>query len=369
MRRARALMLATAVAVMVVGSAGPAGAHSLTGTQATNYETRIFGIAPHYAGVTVKVLDLGGRIELRNTSGHEVEVLGYQGEPYLEVGPSGVLRNRRSPATFLNQTKFVIPGPIPASYDAKAAPVWQRLSSGRTVSWHDHRTHWMLTTEPPIVQRDPHERHVIIPHWVVPLRVDGQPVALTGEVLWVPGPSPWPWLLLVVAALFAVIGVSFTRVGRPGVAVALTVGGISAAGLAVGAWRYSTGSLPAHLGTTVYEIGAMVLVSITVVLLARKRRFYDVSPLMLFTGVVLAIGAGLANVTSLWRSQLPTMLSNGLARVLIALCVGVGVGVVVVAALNLGRRDPTRRRTAAGARVVPPVPGTPVTPIPEEQIL
>ena len=271
-------------------------------------------------------------------------MLGYQNEPYLRIGPAGVLRNQRSPATFLNQTKYLIPGPIPASYKASAPPEWSKISDGRTAGWHDHRTHWMATTNPPIVQRDPGHRHVIISHWVVPLRVDGRHVELTGDVVWVPGPSPWPWLLLALAGLVAVVGVACTRLAPAGVALALGFAGVSAALLAIGAWRYATGSFWAHLGTTAYEIGAVVLVGITVSLLARRRGFYDVSPTMLFTGVILAIGGGLANVTSLWRSQLPTVLAEGLARFLIALCVGVGAGVVVVAARHLGRRTPARPR-------------------------
>src|SRR6266540_4576753 len=44
----------------------PASAHSLTGTQATNCQTRLFAISPALAGITVRVIDLGNRIELRN---------------------------------------------------------------------------------------------------------------------------------------------------------------------------------------------------------------------------------------------------------------------------------------------------------------
>jgi hypothetical protein len=336
--RARAAIVVWVVVVVLVASADPADAHSLTGAQATNYQTRIFGLAPRYAGIEARVIDLGGRVELRNESAHEVTVLGYQNEPYLRIGPSGVLRNQRSPATFLNQTR-TLPGPVPASYDATAAPSWVRIGAEPTARWHDHRTHWMATTAPPVVQRDPQHRHVVIPHWVVPLRIDGHRVDLTGDVVWVPGPQPWPWLLLALALLTALVGASLTRLARAGVAVALVVAGGSAALLAAGAWRFSTGSVWARLGSTAYEVGAAFLTGVVVVALARRSRLYGVSPMLLLAGLFVAIGGGFANLTSLWRSQLPTVLPANVARLLIVVCAGLGTGLVVVAALHLGRRD------------------------------
>jgi hypothetical protein len=336
--RVRGAVIAWVVVAICIASADPADAHSLTGAQATNYQTRIFGFAPHYAGIEARVIDLGGRIELRNDSPHEVIVLGYENEPYLRIGPAGVLRNQRSPATFLNQTR-ALPGPVPSSYDAAAAPNWVRIDATPTARWHDHRTHWMAASAPPVVHRDPQHRHVIIRHWVVPLRIDGRRVDLTGDVVWVPGPQPWPWLLLALAALTMVVGASLTRLARAGVAVALVIAGASAAVLAVGTWRFSTGSLWARLGATGYEIGAVVLTGLVVVALGRRRRLYDLSPMMLPAGLLVAIGGGLANVTSLWRSQLPTVLSATVARLLIAASIGLGAGLVVVAALHLGRRD------------------------------
>ena len=81
-------------------------------------------------------------------------VLGYDGEPYLRVGPRGVFENRRSPATYLNRSRIPTTKP-PKSADSSAAPVWHRVSSGTTATWHDHRAHYMGTSEPPAVQRDP----------------------------------------------------------------------------------------------------------------------------------------------------------------------------------------------------------------------
>jgi len=89
--------------VLVMAAAPPAEAHTVTGVSPTNYRSQVLDLAPKLAGVTVRLLDLGNRVELVNT-GADVSVLGYQGEPYLRVGPAGVFENTRSPAVYLNRT-------------------------------------------------------------------------------------------------------------------------------------------------------------------------------------------------------------------------------------------------------------------------
>ena len=39
---------------------------------------------------------------------------------------------------------------------ARKSPQWRRVSSSSTWRWHDHRTHWMERTPPPIVRAEPH---------------------------------------------------------------------------------------------------------------------------------------------------------------------------------------------------------------------
>jgi hypothetical protein len=133
-----------AVCVFAFGSlilgAAPAGAHGVGGLKPTDYEVRLTSIEPRVAGVSIVVVDLGQRLQLTNTSGRDVTVLGYAGEPYLRVGPTGVYENTRSPATYLNQTFQLTTAP-PAIADANASPHWERISDGDTVRWHDHRAH------------------------------------------------------------------------------------------------------------------------------------------------------------------------------------------------------------------------------------
>src|SRR3954464_11673141 len=103
LRRLGAAAAATIVLlVAAVAAAAPASAHTITGVAPTDYRSELTGVEPSVPGVRVELLDLGRRVRLTN-SGPEVVVLGYQGEPYLRVGPKGVYENTRSPSTYQNK--------------------------------------------------------------------------------------------------------------------------------------------------------------------------------------------------------------------------------------------------------------------------
>jgi hypothetical protein len=218
------------------------------------------------------VVDAGTRLRLRNPTGLEVVVLGYAGEPYLRVGPAGVFENRRSPATYRNRVR-IAPAPPPAHADPAAPPQWRRLDGGDAVAWYDHRAYWMEASDPPAVRAAPGRSHVVIPTWQVDLRVGGQPVRVTGDVRWVPGPSPWPWI------------------------VAAAVGCL----LAVLAVRRLLGPDPERAGVH-----------------------------LLLTAIILVMVGGLGDMGSLSRSQLAVALPAPLTRALIAATLGLGAGLAIV---------------------------------------
>src|SRR5215211_273095 len=106
MRCSRLTVVTLLACAVLVASAPPAAAHGVGGIQPSNYETRVLGISPPVVGVTIRAVDLGNRLELRNMSQHDVTVLGYESEPYLRVGPRGVFENQRSPAVYLNRDRY-----------------------------------------------------------------------------------------------------------------------------------------------------------------------------------------------------------------------------------------------------------------------
>src|SRR5262245_27592241 len=87
-RPIRAVAVVALVMAALVAMAPPAGAHDLGGRQPTDVRSRVTAVRPEAAGVTVRVVELGGRLELRNDSRVDVVIMGYDGEPYLRVGPA-----------------------------------------------------------------------------------------------------------------------------------------------------------------------------------------------------------------------------------------------------------------------------------------
>ena len=197
-------------------------------------------------GLHVRVTDLGTKVELTNDGTREVVVLGYAGEPYLRVGPKGVFENARSPATYLNRSTTITGSP-PKSADAKAAPVWRRVSTGTTASWHDHRAHFMGGDDPPEVVRDPDQRRVV-DNWVIPMRVGSTDVAARGQldlraaaVAVAVGDRP----RCCIAALVVVL--SRTRAWRTVFVVALALLTLTEAVHVIGLWDASTASFGTKL--------------------------------------------------------------------------------------------------------------------------
>ena len=135
-RSAALLGVAVLVALgAVVATPEPASAHGVGGIQPSNYETRIVSVRPTVPGLEIRSVDLGNRLEVTNRTGHEVLILGYDGEPYLRVGPRGVFENIRSPATYVNRT-LTGGTPVPARADLGRATrlATRRRRTRRTVA-------------------------------------------------------------------------------------------------------------------------------------------------------------------------------------------------------------------------------------------
>jgi hypothetical protein len=339
---ARRLLAVAALALaVVVGTASPAAAH--TGQViATDYQARITGDA----GLDVRLVEAGGRVELTNRSGPEVTVLGYEDEPYLRIGPHGVFENRRSPATYLNASRTGGQQP-PADATADASPRWVRIGPGPTARWHDHRLHWM-TTAPPAVQRAPGERHRVA-QWAIPVRDAGRTLQIRGDITYVPGPPTWPWWLVAAGLAGAVVLAARRRGSRTVLLVAVLVLVLADLTRVAGLSLVVVGSAgdrfrqAASVGT-VDLVGWGLGVAAAVRLVGRKPDGRVAAGL---AGLVLAIVGGLLEWGDLGRSQLAVATPPGLARALIAVVLGLGLG---IAGAVLWEAYRPRRRVRPGGR-------------------
>jgi hypothetical protein len=326
---------------VLVATAVPASAHTVSGQGATNYRTTLTAITPPVPGLTLKVVNLGSNLELTWTGPTDLTVFGYQGEPYLRIGPGGVYRNRLSPATYLNVTRSY--GTIPPYADYRAPPDWVKLSSGRTVLWHDHRIHWMGGPTPPPVAAAPGSFHHVLT-WKVTMSESGRTITATGALDWVPGSSPWPWLALVLALTVAGVLLGASRHWARGLAALIAV--LIGADIvhAVGTGVFAAGSVAHKFAVTFtgsyYSVVAWVLGAIAIRLLL--KRSVDGLFAAVFTALVIGLFGGLADVVSLARSQVPFEWGVRAAQVLVSVSLGVGAGVAIgsVVAFRLNRPLP-----------------------------
>jgi hypothetical protein len=186
----RACWLVFSAGVVLVGLAGPAAAHG-RGSDATNYRSQVTS-QPDVPGVSWQVYGSDEFLSVTNTSDRELTVLGYEGEPYLRVGPEGVFENRASAATYQNTDRYANVGELPPDVGANEEPRWQQVSDANRYLWHDHRAHWMSQNLPPSVT-DPNTE-TVVQQWEVPFTIDGRERTVEGELRWIPTPSAAVWL-------------------------------------------------------------------------------------------------------------------------------------------------------------------------------
>jgi hypothetical protein len=334
----RTLLVAAAVLAWIGVSAVPASAHSVSGQSATNLQTHLKSVAPALPGLTVKVVESGSRLEVTNTSGQEVIVLGYKDEPYLRIGPEGVFQNRLSTATYINKTRTGVEPPEAATKAKVGDTDWEKISSEPLARWHDHRIHWMSPSDPPEARAEPGKRHVINADWVVPMKAGAGTINVKGDLVWEPGPSALPWFLLIaiLVAVAVILGrqASWAAGLAAATAVLVVVDVFHFLGLGLanaGGFGYQLGK--AFSGSPFAVLGWAVGILAVVWLL---RRGSDGLPLAALAGLEIALVGGITDINALSRSEVPFGFSAGTARFAIAVSIGLGFGIALAAALRLG---------------------------------
>ena len=136
----------------------------------------------------MQVLQGDDQLDLRNDTGRELVIEGYEGEPYLRFDAGGgVFRNANSPATYLNQERYGGVD-VPKTASKTATPSWERVSRGKAYNWHDHRIHWMSTIDPAKVRQAKDQPHHVF-DWTVPGTAGGERLAINGSLDYKPPPA------------------------------------------------------------------------------------------------------------------------------------------------------------------------------------
>ncbi|MBY8872446.1 hypothetical protein K7640_11405 [Micromonospora sp. PLK6-60] len=356
LRRAGTVLAAVLAATLAL--AAPAAAHGADAPDATDYRTEVTAVTPARPELTVRVIEAGARLELVNRTGRDVVVIGYSGEPYLRVGPSGVYENTRSPATYLNRT-LAGDTQLSPEADPAATPVWRRVDDGPAVRWHDQRTRWLDDAPPAQVAADPTREHRVR-DWTVPLRDADEELTVRGTLDWLPPPDPYPWWVAAALGFLAVAGAGLLpgRAGARGlgaVGALLAAGGIGLVVLLVGreldAGAQGAGGLLAGLLTDRIWALATAVGAIAAGGWALARRPAADFALAL-AGAGLALFGGFANLAMLSRAVAPVPWPAGWARVLVVLALGTGLGALGAGLLRLhaaARRAPAPAPTPVDA--------------------
>ena len=170
----RQLLGALLLAALVLTPAEPVFAHGGNGGPSSDYRIEVTGFDGDARGIEVRPVELGNRMELVRTTAKDVQILGYEGEPYIRLDSSGAYENINSPANYLNLDRFARQ-PTPESATASAEPRQD-------------------------VREDPSVERVIFPANRVDLVVDGRQTAAIVEVTWLPPPSRMTWLVITSLA-------------------------------------------------------------------------------------------------------------------------------------------------------------------------
>lgn len=334
----RAVIGAVALLGAMALDAAPVAAD---GVRPTNFESVIDEVDPPDDRIEVVVLGGDAFLEVQARPGTEVEVPGYDGEPYLRIEADGtVSRNRRSLATWYNADR--LGGEVPDLVDAGAEPDWERIGEDGSVAWHDHRIHWMSEQAPEV------DDDRVVQRWQVPLLVDGEQVEVSGRLLRRPDVVPWAaGVLVAVAAATA----WWARGERPRRLVLI---GASLVALALSlSWYLANppGAEPSIV-PMLLAAGALGVASIGPIVPARAREM--VLPL---ASVALLAGWSVQRVATLWMPMVPGPLPDDLDRLLSAGVAGVAIGVavsVVMRPVPATRRQDSTASSSGSQSVTPP---------------
>ncbi len=302
-------------------------------------------------GVDVVVYTGGLLIRITNTTTQTVHVAGYEGEPYLRIGPDGVHENARSPAGWLNRRRFGDVA-IPPDVSASSPPAWRQVSDDPSWTWHDHRTHWMSPEPPPFVDAHAVARAAMRAElvgpigragdqagpflaWAIPLMLDDAAVELHGVLEWVDAPGTGRPLTVAAVALAALMLAAWATgrdlVSRGAVAV-MAVAALNTIHLVDDLVAFPSDPLDEIFG--VLHTMFFLTLGLGGAAWARFASSGRVLALGLGSGAVL-YHQGLVHLPMLYASQFPSIWPDGLVRVTIALGLLQALPVVVMVVRTL----------------------------------
>lgn len=265
-------------------------------------------------GVAISVI--GSDTYLRvESDGVEVEVPGYEGEPYLRIDEAGVVSiNEGSMTSLLNSERY---GNVDvASFVPSDEPRWVVSATDGVAMWHDHRSHWMSPLKPATID----DRGAVQP-FEIAMVIDGVDTTVSGT-LYLRERASWAWW---IAGVVAGLGAFVVSVVRRKVLFASVVA-VSALGVVIGALQYY--GLP-HGARITPVMLLFSLAALATGLVALAPRFQRDGGLVAMS---MSAGAGATLVVTAWlcsdqvrAAYIPGIEAFWLGRVTVPVIMGVGI--------------------------------------------
>jgi hypothetical protein len=314
-RRGRLVVAALTAFALVGLDARPAWADP---PEPTDVRSEVVRITPGGHAIDARVAGGDSFLVLEVDRGHEAEVPGYSGEPYLRFRRDGTVEeNAASAAAYLNQARNGSIGE--REFDPGTPPRWRTVATDGRWAWHDHRIHLMGGTVPDDA------RSAAGHPWTVPLLVDGREVEIRGRYRLVSPPSPVPWLVLALAVAGAT-AVATARVRDPvgAAGVALLVAG--GCGVVAGAAQRGASPPGAPASTLLVVLPALALIAGVIAVMQRGRVLRATVAL---AGAACAVGWAVVRLPVFWKAVLPTDLGAPLDRALTVIALGAAAGAAI----------------------------------------
>lgn len=339
------LVLMVVVTVLLLQPA-TAFAHGSGGfSDATDFSSRVLSVQSldgegkpqgpaNLPGVKWRVLANDALLQVINESDQELTVPGYNGEPYLRVGPKGVWLNRNSPAYYLNQDRFGA-SEVPGDAGIDKPPEWEKTGDESAYAWHDHRIHWMSQVPPPQIKG--RQAATLIFDWTVPFAMQGGDFLVNGTLRWVPGPPVWPWLVGAMAATTLPLLVALIRpTGRERKQILLKAGaGVLGVVVLVSAIHTVDDifAVPASLGENIVAFlqSALILAAGGWAAYIAWRGGGKGGLVLLIGAAVMTVGMGVSHLFTLVSSQVATNLPVSFSRAVVAANIAMLVPAALVA--------------------------------------
>jgi hypothetical protein len=288
----RALLALALVALAVPGTAG---AHLRTGRSAVDFRGTV---QPSSLPVRARIYESDLAVRLTLAGRHRVLVLGYLGEPFIRLDPSGVYVNVASPTAA--GTKLASPHP------RSSRPLWHQDWNRPIAVWHDARVRAGEQTG----------------RWRIPLAVDGRRAVLAGTIEHVDAPAWWPWL--AIGAAFAAVTVLGLRRRVPAAAALGTLAAgatlLSSAGFALASTATQGAWLEAANEAVFALVGAWFVVRGSNATRGLAGGFLG----------LLALAAALTKLPVLLHGIVLSALPGGIARLAVVVAIAAGAGAAIL---------------------------------------